>query len=166
MVLLFWWLFLLPSEDGILEDIISRLRAIPHVEIVRIGSQPGGSSTAYYRRFVNMFLRSITQFIKHFNFNHSNEVIPESVEACAISHRGVPLGNQSVLLRGALIVRNVMKKLVRAYNLLACVFVLTTSTSATFSMGLEHFRTPVSKGIEIIESLRTYLRLRCSNICG
>ena len=87
------------------------------------------------------------------HFNHPNEVTPESAAACArLADAGIPLGNQSVLLRGVNDCVHVMKHLVhelvkmrvRPYYIYQC----------DLSMGLEHFRTPVSKGIEIIEGLR------------
>jgi lysine 2,3-aminomutase len=87
------------------------------------------------------------------HFNHPNEVTEESAAACArLANAGIPLGNQSVLLRGVNDCPYVMKKLVqelvkmrvRPYYIYQC----------DLSMGLEHFRTPVSKGIEIIEFLR------------
>ena len=87
------------------------------------------------------------------HFNHPHEITPESAAACAkLADAGIPLGNQSVLLRGVNDCVNTMKKLVhelvkirvRPYYIYQC----------DLSMGLEHFRTPVSKGIEIIEGLR------------
>jgi lysine 2,3-aminomutase len=87
------------------------------------------------------------------HFNHSNEITPEAITACEkMADAGIPLGNQSVLLRGVNDCVSVMKKLVhdlvkirvRPYYIYQC----------DLSMGLEHFRTPVSKGIEIIENLR------------
>ena len=87
------------------------------------------------------------------HFNHPNEITPESATACAmLADAGIPLGNQSVLLAGINDCVFTMKKLVnelvkirvRPYYIYQC----------DLSMGLEHFRTPVSKGIEIIEGLR------------
>jgi len=87
------------------------------------------------------------------HFNHPNEMTPEASEALAkLANAGIPLGNQSVLLRGVNDCVHVMKRLVhllvknrvRPYYIYQC----------DLSMGLEHFRTPVSKGIEIIENLR------------
>jgi lysine 2,3-aminomutase len=87
------------------------------------------------------------------HFNHPDEITPESKLACdRMSNVGIPLGNQSVLLRGVNDCVNVMKNLVhglvkirvRPYYIYQC----------DLSQGLSHFRTPVSKGIEIIENLR------------
>ena len=140
-------------SDGILEDIIARLRAIPHVEIIRIGSRvPVVLPQRITDDLVNM-LKKYHPIWLNTHFNHSNEVTPESVEACnKLANAGVPLGNQSVLLRGVNDCPNIMKKLV--HNLVKMRVRPYYIYQCDLSMGLEHFRTPVSKGIEIIESLR------------
>jgi lysine 2,3-aminomutase len=87
------------------------------------------------------------------HFNHSNEITPESAAACAkMADAGIPLGNQTVLLRGINDCVSVMKKLV--HNLVKIRVRPYYIYQCDLSMGLEHFRTPVSKGIEIIENLR------------
>jgi len=87
------------------------------------------------------------------HFNHPKEFTPEAKEAIRkLADAGIPLGNQSVLLRGVNdcphIMMNLMHELVkiriRPYYIYQC----------DLSLGIEHFRTPVSKGIEIIEALR------------
>ncbi len=140
-------------SDSVLEDIIARLRAIPHVEIIRIGSRtPVVLPQRITDDLVNM-LKKYHPIWLNTHFNHSNEVTPESVEACAkMANAGIPLGNQSVLLRGINDCPNIMKKLV--HNLVMMRVRPYYIYQCDLSMGLEHFRTPVSKGIEIIESLR------------
>lgn len=140
-------------SDKMLESIIQRLRAIPHVEIIRIGTRtPVVCPQRITDDLVNM-LKKYHPIWLNTHFNHPNEVTPEATEACAkLANVGIPLGNQSVLLRGVNDCVSVMKKLVhdlvrirvRPYYIYQC----------DLSMGLEHFRTPVSKGIEIIENLR------------
>ncbi len=140
-------------SDERLEYIISRLRAIPHVEIVRIGSRtPVVCPQRITENLVGM-LKKYHPIWLNTHFNHPNEVTPDSIRACEmLADAGIPLGNQSVLLRGVNDCVNVMKRLVhklvmmrvRPYYIYQC----------DLSMGLEHFRTPVSKGIEIIEGLR------------
>lgn len=140
-------------SDAKLEYIIKRLRAIPHVEIIRIGSRtPVVCPQRITDDLCNM-LKKYHPIWLNTHFNHPNEVTPESAAACArLADAGVPLGNQSVLLRGVNDCVHVMKHLVhelvkmrvRPYYIYQC----------DLSMGLEHFRTPVSKGIEIIEGLR------------
>lgn len=140
-------------SDERLESIIQRLRAIPHVEIIRIGSRtPVVCPQRITDNLVNM-LKKYHPIWLNTHFNHPQEVTLEAAEACAkLANAGIPLGNQSVLLRGVNDCVNIMKKLVhelvkmrvRPYYIYQC----------DLSMGLEHFRTPVSKGIEIIEGLR------------
>lgn len=140
-------------SDAKLESIIKRLRAIPHVEIIRIGSRvPVVCPQRITDKLVDM-LKQYHPIWLNTHFNHPNEITPESIAACErMANAGIPLGNQSVLLRGVNDCVNIMKRLVhslvkmrvRPYYIYQC----------DLSMGLEHFRTPVSKGIEIIEGLR------------
>lgn len=140
-------------SDEKLEYIISRLRKIEHVEIVRIGSRtPVVCPQRITDNLVNM-LKKYHPIWLNTHFNHPNEFTPESREALArLANAGIPLGNQTVLLRGVndcvhvmkSLMHNLVKNRVRPYYIYQC----------DLSMGLEHFRTPVSKGIEIIEALR------------
>lgn len=140
-------------SDEKLESIIKRLRAIPHVEIIRIGTRtPVVLPQRITDNLVNI-LKKYHPIWVNTHFNHSNEITKESAEACRkLADNGFPLGNQSVLLRGVNDCVHVMKKLVqdlvrlrvRPYYIYQC----------DLSTGLEHFRTPVSKGIQIIEGLR------------
>lgn len=140
-------------SDSRLEEIISRLREISHVEIIRIGSRvPVVLPQRITDDLVNM-LKKYHPVWLNTHFNHSDEITPESYEACSkLANAGVPLGNQSVLLRGVNDCPNIMKKLV--HNLVKMRVRPYYIYQCDLSMGLEHFRTPVSKGIEIIESLR------------
>ena len=150
---------LLMSDDR-LEYIISKLREIPHVEIVRIGSRvPVVMPQRITDDLVNM-LKKYHPVWLNTHFNHPNEITPESIEACAkMINAGIPLGNQSVLLRGVNDCMHVMMKLVndlvkirvRPYYIYQC----------DLSNGIDHFRTPVSKGIEIIEGLRGHTSGYC-----
>lgn len=140
-------------SDEKLEYIISKLREIPHVDIIRLGSRtPVVMPQRITDDFVNM-LKKYHPIWLNTHFNHSKEITPEAKEACRkLADAGVPLGNQSVLLRGindcTHIMRNLVHDLVRMrvrpYYIYQC----------DLSTGIEHFRTPVSKGIEIIEGLR------------
>ncbi len=140
-------------NDNMLESIIQRLRAIPHVEIIRLGTRtPVVCPQRITDELVNMLKKYHPIWINT-HFNHPQEVTPESIAACEkMANAGIPLGNQTVLLRGVNDCTHVMMKLVhelvkmrvRPYYIYQC----------DLSMGLEHFRTPVSKGIEIIENLR------------
>ena len=140
-------------EDDVLEYIISELRKIPHVEIVRIGSRtPVVMPMRITDNLVNM-LKKYHPIWLNTHFNHPKEMTPEAAAACQkLADAGIPLGNQSVLCRGinddVHVMRNLMhvlvKNRVRPYYIYQC----------DLSLGIEHFRTPVSKGIEIIEGLR------------
>ena len=140
-------------SDEMLEYIISSLRKIDHVEIVRLGSRtPVVMPMRITPELCNM-LKKYHPVWLNTHFNHPREITPESAKACAmLADAGIPLGNQSVLLAGVNDCVHVMKKLVnqlvrirvRPYYIYVC----------DLSQGLTHFRTPVSKGIEIIEGLR------------
>lgn len=140
-------------SDETLEYIIKKLREIPHVEIIRIGSRiPVVMPQRITDDLVNM-LKKYHPIWVNVHFNHPNEITLESAAACAkLADAGIPLGNQSVLLRGVndcvhvmrTLVHELVKIRVRPYYIYQC----------DLSFGLEHFRTPVSKGIEIIEGLR------------
>jgi len=120
-------------NDRILEYIISSLRAIPHVEIIRIGTR---APVVFPQRITDdlcNILRKYHPVWVNTHFNHPDELTPEAIAACEkLADAGVPLGNQTVLTR------------VRPYYIYQC----------DLSEGIEHFRTTVSKGIEIMEQLR------------
>src|SRR5574344_2560368 len=140
-------------SDSMLESIIQRLRAIPHVEIIRIGTRtPVVCPQRITDDLVNM-LKKYHPIWLNTHFNHPNECTPDAKAACErLANAGIPLGNQSVLLRGVnddprvfkKLVHELVKMRVRPYYIYQC----------DLSMGLEHFRTPVSKGLEIMENLR------------
>ncbi|MBS1416530.1 MAG: lysine 2,3-aminomutase [Clostridia bacterium] len=140
-------------SDEKLEGIIRRLRAIEHVEIIRIGSRTPVVMPQRITPELCAMLKKYHPVWLNTHFNHPDEITPESRRACEmLADAGIPLGNQSVLLAGVNDCVHVMKRLVhelvkirvRPYYIYQC----------DLSMGLEHFRTPVSKGIEIIEGLR------------
>lgn len=136
-----------------LEKIIAKVRAIPHVEIIRIGSRvPVVLPQRIDEQLVNMLKKYHPLFLNT-HFNHPKEITEESKKACEmLANAGIPLGNQTVLLRGinddAMVMKKLMQKLltirVKPYYIYQC----------DLSQGIEHFRTKVSKGIEIIEMLR------------
>jgi lysine 2,3-aminomutase len=143
----------LSLPDKIIERVLSGLRAIPTVEIIRIGSRiPVLMPQRITPEFCEMIRRYHPVWINT-HFNHPNEVTPEAALACdRLLGAGVPMNNQSVLLRGINDDPEVMLRLCRAlfrirvrpYYLYQC----------DLSRGVEHFRTPISRGIEIMEYLR------------
>lgn len=143
---------LLISDDK-LEYVIKSLREIPHVEVIRIGTRAPVVLPQRITDKLCAMLKKYHPIWVNTHFNHPKELTAESKQALAkLADAGIPLGNQSVLLRGINDCPNIMKKLVhelvlnrvRPYYIYQC----------DLSQGIEHFRTPVSKGIEIIESLR------------
>jgi len=143
-------------SDARLEYIISELRKIDHVGVIRLGTRtPVVMPQRITPELVNMLKKYHPIWINT-HFNHSKELTPEVEKALALmANAGIPLGNQSVLLKGVNDCVNIMKKLVkrliqlrvRPYYIYQC----------DLSKGIEHFRTPVSKGIEIIEGLRGHI---------
>lgn len=140
-------------SDETLETIISELRRIEHVEIIRFGSRiPIVCPQRITPDLCNM-IKKYHPVWCNVQFNHPNELTPEAKNACGlIADAGIPLGNQSVLLSGindcVYVMKDLVNALVRArirpYYIYNC----------DPSLGLSHFRTPVSKGIEIMEALR------------
>ncbi len=137
----------------LLEELISRLRAIEHIEIIRIGTRvPVFLPMRVNDELCEMLARYHPVWM-NIHVNHPNEITQELAEACdRLSRAGIPLGNQSVLLAGVndcvhiqrQLIQDMVRLRVRPYYLYQCDLVA----------GAGHFRTPVSKGIEIIEGLR------------
>ncbi|MEG0291636.1 MAG: lysine 2,3-aminomutase [Anaerovoracaceae bacterium] len=140
-------------EDEILDYIFTELRKIPHVEIVRLGSRTPVVMPQRITDELCEMLKKHHPVWLNTHFNHPKEMTKEAEVALAkLANAGIPLGNQSVLLRGVNDCAHIMRDLVhilvknrvRPYYIYQC----------DLSLGIEHFRTSVSKGIEIIEGLR------------
>lgn len=140
-------------NDDTLEFLLASLRKIPHVEIIRLGTRTPVVLPQRITAELVYMIRKYHPVWINTHFNHPNEITPDSEAAIArLADAGIPLGNQSVLLKGVNDCPVIMKKLVhklvkmrvRPYYLYQC----------DLSRGIEHFRTPVSKGIQIIETLR------------
>jgi lysine 2,3-aminomutase len=137
----------------VLEKLLTRLREIPHIEIIRIGSRVPVFMPMRVTAELTDMLQKFHPLWLNIHVNHPNEISQELADSMdKLSRAGIPLGNQSVLLAGVNdcvhIQRDLVQKLVRIrvrpYYLYQCDLV----------EGAGHFRTPVSKGIEIIEGLR------------
>jgi lysine 2,3-aminomutase len=135
------------------EMVLSRLRQVPSVQIIRIGTRVPVVLPMRITDELCQMLRKYHPIWINTHFNHPQELTPESIAACnRLSDAGVPLGNQSVLLRGVNDSPQIIEKLCRAlvrnrvrpYYLYQCDLV----------RGVEHFRTPVTRGMEIMEYLR------------
>ncbi len=140
-------------SDERLEYIIKKLRDIEHVEIIRIGTRAPVVMPQRITKELVGILSKYHPIWLNTHFNHPKEVTPRAEEALALlANAGIPLGNQSVLLRGINdcpyimkdLVHKLVKNRVRPYYIYQC----------DLSTGISHFRTTVNKGIEIIEMLR------------
>ena len=143
----------LTMSDESIEYLLSRLSRIPHVEFVRIGTKvPVVLPQRITTNLVNV-LKRFRPLWMSIHFTHPDEITPETTQACErLADAGIPLGSQTVLLQGINDNIDTMKKLmhellkirVRPYYLYQCDPII----------GSSHFRTPVEKGIEIIQGLR------------
>lgn len=140
------------SEDR-LGWILGKLRAIPHIEFVRIGTKMPAVLPQRITPELCRMLRRHHPLWMSLHFLHPDECTPEAVQACSrLADAGIPLGSQTVLLKGVNDSVETMKELVhrllmmrvRPYYLYQCDPI----------SGSSHFRTPVSKGLQIIEGLR------------
>lgn len=140
-------------SDEKLELVLKKLRDIDHVEIIRIGTRVPVVMPQRITKTLCDIIKKYHPVWINTHFNHPNEFTEESMLACKmLADAGIPLGNQSVLLKNVndcpYIMKDLMQKMVknrvRPYYIYQC----------DLSEGIEHFRTPVSTGIEIIELLR------------
>jgi lysine 2,3-aminomutase len=137
----------------VLERILSALREIPHIEVVRIGSRVPVFMPMRVTDELCEMLQKYHPLWLNIHVNTPNEISAELAEACdKLARAGIPLGNQAVLLRGIndnvhlqrRLVQDLVRIRVRPYYLYQCDLV----------EGAGHLRTPVGKGIEIMEGLR------------
>ncbi len=139
--------------DAAIESILKELRAISHVEIIRIGTRTPVVLPMRITPALIKMLRKYQPLYILTHFNHAREVTPESARACGmLADGGFPLLNQTVLLRKVNDCPHVIKELnqklltirVRPYYIYQC----------DLSRGISHFRTSLGKGIQIMEALR------------
>ena len=143
----------LTMSDSNIEMVLSALRAVPTVQVIRIGTRvPVVLPMRITDALVNILKKYHPLWINT-HFNHPNELTEQAKQACAkLADAGIPLGNQTVLLRGVndnpqvieRLCRGLIATRVRPYYLYQCDLV----------RGVEHFRTSIRKGIEIMEYLR------------
>ena len=141
----------LPDES--IEYLLSRLSHIPHVEFLRLGTKVPVVLPQRITPSLISILKRFRPLWMSIHFTHPDEITPETAQACErLADAGIPLGSQTVLLKGINDSVDTMKKLVhellkvrvRPYYLYQCDPIL----------GSSHFRTPVEKGLEIIRGLR------------
>ena len=142
----------LTMEESSLEWFLGSLRSIPHVEVLRIGSRIPVVMPMRITRQLCSMLRKYRPLWLNTQFNHPNEITPEAARACEmLLEAGIPISNQSVLLRGVNDNYETMRDLlyglqrisVRPYYLFQCDPV----------KGTDHFRTDIYSGIKIMEKL-------------
>jgi lysine 2,3-aminomutase len=143
----------LSLDEDRLEYILSQLRSIPHVEFVRIGSKQPVVQPMRVNQSLLRVLRRHRPVWMSLHFTHPSELTPEVAEACGrLADAGVPLGSQTVLLKGVnddvatlkQLFQGLLKIRVRPYYLYQCDPI----------SGSSHFRTSVDKGLELIAQLR------------
>ncbi|MGH2510215.1 MAG: KamA family radical SAM protein, partial [Ktedonobacteraceae bacterium] len=141
------------QPDHILHEILSSLRALPHVEIIRMSTRVPIFLPQRITQGLVELLKQFHPFWLNVHVNHPKEITSEVAQAFALlADGGIPLGSQSVLLAGIndcpnimlALVQSLVRHRVRPYYLYQCDLV----------RGSGHFRTPVAKGIEIMEALR------------
>jgi lysine 2,3-aminomutase len=140
-------------ENERLEEILSRLRALPHIELLRIGTRVPVTLPQRITGGLVRMLKKYHPLMISIHFTHPKEITDAVKRACnELADGGIPLGSQTVLLKSINDKPYIMKKLVqellkirvRPYYIYQC----------DLAMGTEHFRTSVATGIQIIEKLR------------
>jgi lysine 2,3-aminomutase len=143
--------FTMPTAT--LERILAAIRGVPTVDIIRIGTRTPVTMPMRITAELTDMIRKYHPVWVNTHFNHPSEITPRAAQACAqLVDAGIPMGNQTVLLRGIndnpqtmeQLCRGLVRMRVRPYYLFQCDLV----------RGVEHFRTPLSRGIEIMEYLR------------
>lgn len=139
--------------DEALDKILCRLAAIDHVEMIRLGSRTPVVMPMRITEKLCAILKKYQPLYLNTHFNHPAEITADSARACEmLVDNGIPVNNQSVLLKDINdcphvmkhLVQDLMKIRVRPYYIYQC----------DLSMGISHFRTPVARGIQIMEALR------------
>lgn len=145
----------LTLSDNRLEWLLIRLRQIPHVEIIRIGTKVPAVLPQRITPNLVKILRKYHPLWMSLHFTHPEECTPEAYRACnMLANAGIPLGSQTVLLKGINddvptmknLMHHLLKMRVRPYYLYQCDLIT----------GSSHFRTSIDKGLEIIQGLRGY----------
>ncbi|NIP99691.1 MAG: KamA family radical SAM protein [Nitrospinaceae bacterium] len=142
---------LVPDKE--LERILGALREIPHLEIIRIGTRVPGTLPDRITPALCDMLKKYHPIYANLHFNHPAEITPEVETACnRLADAGIPLGSQTVLLKGVNDDVETMKELV--HKLLKIRVKPYYLYQADMTVGTDHFRTTVEKGLEIIQGLQ------------
>jgi lysine 2,3-aminomutase len=145
----------LTLSDSRIEYLLSKLHEIPHVEIIRIGTKVPVVMPQRITRDLLKMLKKYHPLYLSIHFTHPDEITPEVMDACnRLADAGIPMGSQTVLLKGINDDAAVFKKLthellkirVKPYYLYQCDPI----------PGSAHFRTPLESGLDIIRNLRGF----------
>ena len=143
----------LTMEDDAIEFLLKSLRKIPHVEMIRIGTKTPAVLPQRITPALCKILKKYHPLYLSVHFTHPNELTPETAKACnRLADAGVPMGSQTVLLSGInddvstmkTLMQGLLRIRVKPYYIFQCDPIV----------GSSHFRTPVEKGLEIIQGLR------------
>jgi lysine 2,3-aminomutase len=139
--------------DDILKKLLKRIRTIRHVEIIRINTRAPVTLPERITSGLCSALRYLHPLYINTHFNHPSEITPQSSEACSrLADTGIPLGNQTVLLKGVNDDPEVMKRLMQKLLLMRVRPYYIHQMDLVKGTG--HFRTSVRRGLEIMRSLR------------
>lgn len=136
-----------------LDTLLGKLRAIPHLEIIRIGTRVPVCNPMRITRELTDVLRKHNPLFVITHFNHPKEITPESRAACeALVDAGIPVENQAVLMRR---INSTARNITRlSHGLLRMRVRPYYLHQMDLAEGLEHLRTPIEKGVEILDAMR------------
>ena len=139
--------------DYLIERILKALRSIPHLELIRFGTRVPGTLPQRITPELCAIVKQYHPIYMNLHFNHPDELTPEVVEACGrLADAGVPLGAQTVLLKGVNDDPEIMKRLM--HQLLLARIKPYYLYMADLTKGTNHFRTTVETGLRIIQALQ------------
>lgn len=142
--------------DVMLEKILKRLRQMPHIQIIRLGTKMPCVLPQRITPQLCEMLKKYHPIYVNTHFNHPWEITEESKKACGmLADAGCPVGNQAVLLKGVNDNADVMKELMK--KLLAMRVRPYYIYQADLTRGANHFRTPIDVGLEIMDKLRGHI---------
>lgn len=139
--------------DHLIERILKALRSIPHLELIRFGTRVPGTLPQRITPELCDLVKRYHPIYMNLHFNHPDELTPEVKEACGrLADAGVPLGAQTVLLKGVNDDPEIMKRLM--HQLLLARVKPYYLYQADLTKGTNHFRTTVETGLKIIQALQ------------
>lgn len=142
-------------KDDYLDYILTELRTIPHLEILRIGSRVPSSLPQRVTPELCTILKKHHPLYMNLHFNHPDEITPEASRACnLLADAGIPLGCQTVLMKGVNDQAEILKKLFQ--KLLTIRVKPYYLYQADLTRGANHFRTPVTTGLRIMRELQGF----------